>query len=138
MNRRSFILHAGTAVLCAPTLLHAATANFEPYTPGVIQEHLAAGDVVFVDYWASWCSTCRTQDRVLNQLLERNPAYQRAMKFVRVDWDIYARHPVTTDRGIPRRSTLIVLKGNDELGRVVAQTGQRPIRALLDIGLAAA
>jgi hypothetical protein len=39
---------------------------------------------------------------------------------------------------IPRRSTLVVLRGNQELGRIVAQTGRDEIKALMDTALAAA
>ncbi len=39
---------------------------------------------------------------------------------------------------IPRRSTLVVLQGDKELGRIVAQTGKAEIKALVDTALAAA
>ena len=32
-------------------------------------------------------------------------------------------------------STLVVLRGDQELGRIVAQTGEADIRALMDLGL---
>jgi hypothetical protein len=38
-------------------------------------------------------------------------------------------------RGIPRRSTLIVLRGEDELGRIVAGTSESQIKGLMDKGL---
>lgn len=137
MDRRKFI-GLGAAALVVPSWSRAAGVGFEAYRPGLIAEHLAAGAVVFVNYHATWCSTCRTQDRVIDQLTAENSAYAAAMKFVRVDWDEYRRHAVTTSRAIPRRSTLIVLRGDEELGRLVAQTGANEIRALLDMGLAAA
>jgi hypothetical protein len=39
---------------------------------------------------------------------------------------------------IPRRSTLVVLKGDQELGRIVAGTRKGDIKALLDRALQAA
>lgn len=60
------------------------------------------------------------------------------MIFVRVDWDKYGQDDVAVFRNIPRRSTLIVLKGEDELGRIVAGTSESDIKALMDKGLAAA
>lgn len=57
--------------------------------------------------------------------------------FVRVDWDEDASSPISTDYNIPRRSTLLVLKGDQELGRIVAGTGRGQIKKLLDTGLAA-
>ncbi len=81
------------------------------------------------------CTTCRAQKRVIARLVEQNPAYQKSMFFVRVDWDDYGDEPVARDRNIPRRSTLLVLRGNRELGRIVAGTSEDDIKALLDKGL---
>jgi thioredoxin 1 len=39
---------------------------------------------------------------------------------------------VTTSRKIPRRSTLVLIKGGEEVGRLVAVTSQAQIKALLD------
>ena len=101
----------------------------------MIQAALDAGKTVFVDYSTTWCSTCARQKRVLGQLRGDHPEYDAAMTFVYVDWDDYSGHEVSTSRNIPRRSTLLVLKGDDELGRVVAGTSTTDIKALLDLGL---
>ena len=135
MHRRTFL----TALAATPFLARAAQAapGFTDYTPGLIQAELAAGKTVFVDYAADWCGTCRTQERVIQALRAENPAYDAAMSFVRVDWDDFRRHEVTTSRGIPRRSTLLVLRGDQELGRIVAGTSRDQIAGLMDLGLAA-
>ncbi len=130
MNRRFFL-----ALTTAVTLALPAMAGFIAYEPGVIENALAEGKTVFVDYHATWCVTCKAQKRVLDKLLRENPAYEAAMTFVRVDWDTYSEHEVTTSRNIPRRSVLIVLKGDQELGRIVADTSEEAIKALLDLGL---
>ena len=64
-------------------------------------------------------------------------AYDDAMLFVRVDWDRYGKREVARSRRIPRRSTLVLLKGDQELGRLVAETREARIRELMDKGLAA-
>lgn len=135
MKRRSFIALTAAAMAIAPAAM-AGGAKTVDYRPGVIKNALADGKTVFVDYAADWCSTCARQERVIEALRKSNPAYN-SMVFVRVDWDKYGRKSVTRDRGVPRRSTLILLKGDDELGRIVAGTGEREIKALLDKGLAA-
>lgn len=132
MKRRT-ILAAALAFTMAPL---AAVAEFVDYAPGTIDTALAEGKTVLVDYAADWCSTCARQERVINALRDANPAYDEAMTFVRVDWDEYGSHEVTVFRDVPRRSTLILLRGDDELGRIVAQTGEAQIKALLDLGLA--
>lgn len=133
LNRRT-LLAAALAIPFAAGSAFAA-AGFVEYREGLIERELAAGKTVFVDYSATWCGTCRTQERVISQLLQENPAYASKMVFVRVDWDQWSEKAVTTDRNIPRRSTLLVLRGDKELGRVVAGTGKAEIKALLDKGV---
>ena len=91
-----------------------------------------------MDFKASWCSTCAAQERVLGALKAANPAYEAAVTFINVDWDDYGDDPLTLRLNIPRRSTLVVLKGQDELGRIVAGTATDEIQALMDVALAAA
>jgi thiol-disulfide isomerase/thioredoxin len=133
MNRRDFLL-ASAATATLPALAHAAAE----YTPGLVQKHLAAGDTVFLDFKASWCSTCRAQEKVLNALKADNPDYEANITFINVDWDQFGNSDLVQDLRIPRRSTLVVLKGDVELGRIVAQTSSRQIKALMDTALAAA
>lgn len=133
MNRRHFLIT--TTALVAMPIAAFASEEWIDYKPGVIQSLLDEGKTVMVDYSAVWCSTCKAQERVLNDLRDLNPAYNEAMVFVRVDWDDYGRHTVTTSRKIPRRSTLLVLRGSEELGRIVAGTRVADIEALMDLGL---
>ena len=134
MHRRSF-LALSTASLSMPL---AARAEFLDYTPGLVQERLAAGDTVFLDFTATWCSTCRSQGRTIRALKDENPAYDQAVTFIDVDWDTYGRSDLAQSLQIPRRSTLVVLKGDQELGRIVAQTGKSEIKALMDTALSVA
>lgn len=131
MKRRDFLISA--AALAATPALAA-----ESYTPGLVQKALAEGKTVFLDFTASWCSTCAAQARVLEQLKAENPAYEQAIAFIDVDWDTYRGADLTKTLRIPRRSTLVVLKGDQELGRIVAGTSKPEIKALMDTALAAA
>tara|TARA_B110000285_G_C14981229_1_gene541467 strand:+ start:182 stop:385 length:204 start_codon:yes stop_codon:yes gene_type:complete len=47
---------------------------------------LADGKAVFVDYSATWCGTCKRQERVINALRAADPAYDNSMTFMKVDW----------------------------------------------------
>ena len=138
MNRRH-ILILGTVALINWSLPSSAHAgDTVDYAPGFIREALADGKTLFVDFAADWCSTCARQERVITALRAENPSYDENIIFVRVDWDDFGREEVSTSRNIPRRSTLLVLRGDEELGRIVAGTGMDEIRALLDTALAAA
>ncbi|SLN27994.1 Thioredoxin [Pseudoruegeria aquimaris] len=134
MNRRAFFaISAAFAVL--PAL---ASAGPVDYTPGLVEQELAAGKTVFLDFKASWCSTCAAQERVIAKLMAENPAYEQNISFINVDWDEFRSAKITKDLKIPRRSTLVVLKGNQELGRIVAGVSKSDIKALMDTALNAA
>lgn len=134
MNRRLFIASAAVA-LSAPKLLLADGEGTVEYTPGLIEEKLAAGETVFVDFAATWCSTCKRQERIISELRTNNPEFDKNISFVKVDWDAYGSHEVATSRKIPRRSTLILLQGEEELGRIVAGTDSDQIKKLLELAL---
>ncbi len=133
MNRRAFLV-TSAATLSLPGLAQAMTA----YTPGLVQSELQAGKTVFIDFGADWCTTCARQERVINALRDANPAYDANITFIRVDWDQYRTADLTRDLAIPRRSTLVVLKGDEEIGRIVAGTSEAQIQGLMDAALGAA
>ncbi len=133
MNRRDILLISTAALLASP-----ATAGSADYVPGLVERELAAGKTLFLDFKASWCSTCAAQERVIATLRSDNPDYDRHILFVDVDWDLFQKDSLTRSLAIPRRSTLVVLKGDRELGRIVAGTSRSEIQELLDVALSAA
>jgi len=135
MHRRHFLaLSAGMTLFPFASGAIAAT----PYTPGVAEAAMDAGKTVLLDFWASWCSTCAAQGRVLAELKTGNPAYEQNILFFVVDWDQHGKGELSRALKIPRRSTLVALKGRQELGRIVAGTSKADIKALLDMALASA
>lgn len=133
MNRRTFLMTTAAAALMPA--LASATQN---YTPGLVDELLAEGKTVFIDFKTDWCTTCAAQERVIGGLKSDNPEYAENIAFVNVDWDNYANDELSIRLRIPRRSTLVVLKGEEELGRIVAGTSRSQIQALMDTALTAA
>ncbi len=131
MNRRT-LLATAAALTVAP---FAAQANMIDYTPGAAEQAINAGETVMLDFAADWCSTCRSQERTINALIEANPTYGDAITIYRVDWDDYGRGDLATQLNIPRRSTLVMFRGGAEVGRIVAGTREADIRALMDAGL---
>lgn len=134
MHRRTFL-----ALSASLTLLPLAAKAGEAvrYTPGSAEAAMDAGKIVLLDFWASWCSTCAAQERVLAELKAENPEYEQKIAFFVVDWDDYGKGELSRALNIPRRSTLVALKGREELGRIVAGTSKADIKALLDAAIAA-
>ena len=135
MNRRDFIA-AGTATLLLPAAAQAA--NGVPYKRGLVEKHLEAGDTVFLDFYTDWCSTCASQGRTIEALLKSNPDYEENIVFIKVDWDQHSNSRLARRLKIPRRSTLVALKGDEVLGKIIAQTSRTKIKDLMDTALAAA
>jgi thioredoxin 1 len=135
MNRRELLALSASLTLL-PFAVRAGDAT--RYTPGSAEAAMDAGKVVLLDFWASWCSTCAAQQRVLEELKAENPEYERKIAFFIVDWDEYGKGELSKAMNIPRRSTLVALKGRTELGRIVAGTSKADIKALLDLAIAAA
>ncbi|AUH33419.1 thioredoxin family protein [Paracoccus tegillarcae] len=137
MNRRDFMIATAAISLAAPLPAMAGMGKDVAYTPEALQTALADGQTVFLDFKASWCTTCAAQGRVIEALREEDPAYDAGITFMPVDWDEWKDSQIVTDLNVPRRSTLIVLRGDQELGRIIAGTAQKDIKALLDRALQA-
>ncbi|WP_435140034.1 thioredoxin domain-containing protein [Pseudopelagicola sp. nBUS_19] len=136
MKRRDFLILSAMAT--ATVVPISAEAKPIDYTPGLVEKHLAEGDTVFLDFKAHWCTTCAAQERRITSFKEQNPAYEANITFINVDWDDYHDSSIVEFLKIPRRSTLVVLKGNQELGRIVASANKNEIKALMDKALNAA
>ena len=65
----------------------------------------------------------------MRALLDSNPGY-RQVSVMRVDWDTFRDDAIVRELGVPRRSTLIMFRGGEEIGRVVARTSAQDIEPL--------
>lgn len=139
MKRRNILAAAFFALTASlmPLTTSAAegTEGFVEYSPEALKNSLNSGETVFLDFKASWCPTCAAQGRVIEELRAKNPAYDKNITFMLADWDQWGKSQIVNDLRIPRRSTLVLLRGNKELARVVAGTSNKTIKTLLDKGL---
>lgn len=137
MKRRTFITITLAASIATPAAFAMDKSTLD-YKNGLVKELLAEGKTVFIDYTTDWCSTCASQRRKMTKLRDENAAYDANITFVSVDYDKFGNRAIANDYRVPRRSTLIALKGDQELGRIVAGTGLNEIKALMDAALNAA
>jgi hypothetical protein len=131
LTRRTLLLSG----LALPLLPMGAQAAILPYAPGLAEAAMGEGKRVVLIFGADWCSTCRRQERIMSDLRAANPRYDAELTLIRVDWDQHGTGTLSRSLQVPRRSTLIALRGQTELARIVAGTGQAEIKALLDRAL---
>ena len=108
-----------------------AGADWVAYKPGIVQAAIANGETTLLFYRSTWWGTCARQGRVLKKLRASYPEYNKTITFVLIDWDTYKNTEVTTSRRIPRRSTMVLIKGGKEIARLVAKSDEGEIKALL-------
>lgn len=132
LNRRHF-LRALTGLAGASLLsLPASALEFIDFTGSELAGLEASGAPYVINFHASWCPTCAAQQRVLDALQDESAAYA-GIKILRVDWDTYGNSDLARALAIPRRSTLVLMRGTTELGRLVAETRKERIASLLDL-----
>lgn len=104
-----------------------AQAVGEPYTQEKLDALNESGQPVLVFVHAEWCPTCRTQDKLLGELLPTREF--KAITTLKVDFD--AQKSVVKAFGVQYQSTLILFKGGKEAARVTGETDRERIAALL-------
>ena len=133
---KKLMLHVITLSLLLFSMPLAAQAEtgWTIYKPGIVKSALVKGETILLGYLSSWWGTCAQQKSVLKELRASNPQYDKSITFVLIDWDTFSSHDVTISRNVPRRSTLVLVTGGKE-SRLVAETSEQKIKALLDKGL---
>ncbi|MEL7429663.1 MAG: thioredoxin family protein [Pseudomonadota bacterium] len=133
LTRRELLssVAVGAVALALPTTAFATTV---PYSSDTFASYLESGETFLLGVHAKWCSTCARQTRVINALREQGDFYNNLV-VMEVDWDEERNGSLVSDLNIPRRSTLIMFKGGEEVGRVVAGTGEQQIKDLIDSAL---
>ncbi len=118
---------AVAAVAIAP--LQAATVH--PFSAAAFEAAQKLGRPILVDVYADWCPVCRAQNEVLSRLLPGREFKNLTVFKLNFDTQKDARSRL----GAQRQSTLIVFRGNKELGRSVAVTDSASIERLVRSGL---
>ncbi len=122
-TRRIFaaIAIAVVAALAVPAL--AATK----FTPAALAEAQKAGKSILVEVSAPWCPVCRAQKVVLGELGKQ----ARFKNIVKLEVDFDTQKDALKALNVRMQSTLIVYKGDKEMGRLAYDASKESIEALL-------
>lgn len=123
------------ALVLIPLLtLPALALEKEPFTQERFEALQAAGEVVLVDVFATWCPTCRKQQDVLTRFRTENPDAE--FHILVVDFDKnkeWVRH-----FRAPRQSTLLLYVGDKQQWYSVAETRYDVIAEAINKAITAA
>lgn len=97
------------------------------FTPAGLADAQKLGKPILVEVSAPWCPTCKAQKAVLSSL-EKQP---RFANYIKLEVDFDTQKDALKALGATMQSTLIVYKGQKEMGRLVGDSKQESIEALL-------
>jgi thioredoxin 1 len=124
---RTFLLAAVGLALTSAALAQ----PIQPFSTAALKAAQAKGEPVLVDAYASWCPTCRKQAPTIDAMAN-DPAFAKLV-ILRLDYDNQTAEK--RDLGIVQQSTLIVYRGDKEVGREVGLTDPQQIKTLADSAL---
>jgi len=88
----------------------------------------SSGQVVLLDIYAEWCSTCAKQQAALEKYRTANP--DKKFHILEIDFD--KNKDVVRQFRAPRQSTFLLYKGNEQFWYSVAESRYEVIASELD------
>ena len=92
----------------------------------------AAGQPVFVDFYADWCGPCKLAAPVIDKL-----STEYAGKAILAKLNVDENREVAMEHGVMSIPTVIVFKDGEEVDRKIGFPGEAGYRQMLDMALKA-
>lgn len=128
-RRHALVCTAAVALTAALSLMAGAAQalTLKPFTAADFAAAQKAGTPVAVHFHATWCPTCRAQDKAL-QSLANDPAL-KDVTVLKADYD--QEKALKKDLKIRTQSTFVVFRGKEEVARSAGETSAKDILATL-------
>ena len=110
-------LALAASLLLATTLSQALTVT--PYTPAALAAAQKSGEPLVLHFHASWCPTCRAQDKAFDAL-KADPSLK--VTLMEVDYD--TEKALEKQMKVTAQSTLVVFHGGAERSRSTGETDE--------------
>ncbi len=108
----------------------AQALTIAPYSPSALAAAQKAGDPLVLHFHASWCPTCRAQDKAF-EALKADPSLK--VTLMEVDYD--KEKALEKQMHVTAQSTLIVLHGATERSRSTGETDPARLKGVLQSAL---
>lgn len=100
----------------------------KPFTQERFDALQAKGELILVDVYADWCSTCKKQQELIKNYRKAHPDVD--LHILKVDFD--DDKATVRQLRVPRQSTLLVYKGEKQYWYSVAETDQDVLFAAIN------
>lgn len=118
------------AALLGCSAFTAEALEIQPYTPAALAAAQKADKPIALHFRADWCPTCRAQDKVL-ETLKAEPGLPITVLSANYDTEKDLKQRFT----IRAQSTLVMLRGQKEVGRSIGETTATGLRNALKSAL---
>jgi len=128
-RHRRRLVCADLAVVMTALIMATAPARADerPFSTATLDQLLAAGQPVAVDFHADWCPTCRAQAPIIRQLLSTPEFKNLTILIANYDTELALRKSLN----VAKQSTLVVFRHGKEVARSTGDTSREGLAALL-------
>jgi thioredoxin 1 len=114
-------------LVCLVVLANSASAAEAPFDAARFQKLLTAGQPVAIDFYASWCPTCRAQAPLLRSITNQPEFHDLTLLVADFDTETKLRKELN----VSMQSTLVVFRHGAEVARSTGDTSEAGLARLL-------